>query len=297
MLSRIRWPRGVRAGLLGGLLLAAGPPAAPTLLAPPNGAVGVPTSVSLGVLVSDPDAGNLTVTFYGRDATAVSPDFTVAVLPDTQFYVSSLFGGVPATFNQQTQWIVDHEDSLNIVFVPHLGDCVQDGDFFVGEWQNADDALSLLEDPATTGLPDGLPYGVSVGNHDQTPWGSATGTTTNYNGFFGSSRFGGRAYYGGHYGTNNDNHYELFETGGLTFIAISFEYDTSPDAAVLAWADSLLTAYSTRRAIVYSHYLIETGNPGSWGTQGQATYDALKDHPNLFLMLCGHVSGDAAESG
>jgi len=268
------------------------PPSPPLLVTPPNGANPVPLAPTLTVSVSDPDADSLTVTFFGRDPSAISPDFTIIPIPDTQFYVSSLFGGTPAHFTAQTEWVVDHVDSLNIVYLCQLGDCVQNGDLFIGEWQNADDALSLIEDPQTTGLFEGVPYGVAVGNHDQSPWGSATGSTNYFNQFFGSSRFAGLTYYGGHYGTNNDNHYQLFDAGGLTFIAIAFEYDTAPDQPVLDWADSLLAAHRTRRGIVYSHYLIETGTQGSWGAQGEATYEALRDNPNLFLMLCGHISGE-----
>jgi hypothetical protein len=51
-----------------------------------------------------------------------------------------------------------------------------------------------------------------------------------------------------------------------------------------------LQTYSNRRAIVVSHYLIQNGFNASFGAQGQATYDALKGNPNLFLMLCGHVT-------
>jgi hypothetical protein len=106
------------------------------------------------------------------------------------------------------------------------------------------------------------------------------------------NRFSSRGYYGGHYGSNNDNWYDLFSAGGMDFIAVSFEYDTSPDAAVLTWADNLLTTYSNRRAIVLSHFICNTGNPGTFGAQGQAIYNALKGHTNLFLMLCGHVPGE-----
>src|SRR4030095_2148797 len=64
----------------------------------------------------------------------------------------------------------------------------------------------------------------------------------------------------------------------------------------LAWANSLLQTYSNRRAIVVSHWIIGTGNPGSFGAQGQAIYDALKGNPNLFLMLAGHVPGEGRRS-
>ena len=82
----------------------------------------------------------------------------------------------------------------------------------------------------------------------------------------------------------------------MDFIVISLEYDTTPDQAVLDWADSLLKAHPNRRAIVASHYIVNTGNPASFGTQGQAIYDNLKDNPNLFLQLCGHICEEGQRS-
>jgi len=71
---------------------------------------------------------------------------------------------------------------------------------------------------------------------------------------------------------------------------VHLEYDPSATAAVLTWADDLLKTYSNRRAIVVSHYIINGGTNASFGTQGQAIYNALKNNPNLFLMLSGHVT-------
>jgi len=271
-----------------------GAPAAPILNAPANDATGVSNSPTLDVSVSDPDGGNLTVTYYGRPIgpTSTGPDFTIVALPDTQFYVSSLNGGIPAIFNSQTQWIVDNKASRNIVFVTQLGDCVQNGDNGGNnaEWVNADGAMSKIEDPLTTMLTYGIPYGIAVGNHDQSPIGDPNGTTTFFNQYFGEARFSGREYYRGHYGANNDNHYEFFSASGMDFIVVHLEYDPNANPAVLAWADNLLKTYSNRRAIVVSHYIINAGNPATFGAQGQKIYDALKGNPNLFLMLSGHVS-------
>ncbi len=220
-----------------------------------------------------------------------SGDFTIIAMPDTQHYTDSAANY--AFFSAQTQWIVANRDSRNIVFVTGVGDIVQTGDTNSSEWQVADAAYGLLEDPATTSLASGIPYGLAVGNHDQSPvGGGSSASTTLYNQFFGVSNFTGRSYYGGHYGTDNDNHYELFDAGGMDFIIIHLEYDTTPEQPVLDWADNLLTTYGSRRAIVTTHYVINLGNPGGWGTQGQATYNALSDHPNLFLMLGGHVHGE-----
>lgn len=174
-------------------------------------------------------------------------DFTLVALPDTQFYVSSLNGGSPAIFTSQADWIVANSAARNIAYVAQLGDCVQNGDNGGNnaEWLEATNALYRLENPNNTFLPDGIPYGVAVGNHDQSPNGSPTGTTTFYNQYFGEAHFQPYGYYGGHYGANNDNHYDLFSASGMDFIVIYFEYDPTmtTSSPVLAWANSLLQTY------------------------------------------------------
>ena len=222
-------------------------------------------------------------------------NFSIIVLPDTQYYTDIRHGGTPAHFTAQTQWIADNKDSLNIVFVAHLGDVVQKGNTKEIPWMYADYSMSIIEDSLITNLEDGIPYGIAVGNHDQgVGVGSVgePGETELYNQYFGENRFLGRSYYGGHYGTKNDQHYVLFSASGYDFIAIFFEYNTDPEESVLVWADSLLNTYSTRRAIIVSHYIIDAGIQGNWGTQGQAIYEGLNDNPNLFLMLCGHKSAE-----
>jgi fibronectin type 3 domain-containing protein len=273
------------------------PPITIELVAPAPGATNVNFPADLSVVPTDPNGNALTVTFYGRVAgPPPGPDFTVVALPDTQYYVSSLNGGTPAMFTAQTDWIVANKTARNVRFVTHLGDCVEHGDNGGddSEWVSAIDAMYRLEDPLTTFLTEGIPYGVAVGNHDQTPLDDPDGTTLFYNQYFGEAHFAGRSYYGGHYGTNNDNHYETFQASGMDFIVIHLEYDTSPDASILDWANALLQspAYSNYRAIVVSHWMIEPGSQSAFSTQGQAIYNALKGNPNLFLMLGGHRPGE-----
>ena len=94
-------------------------------------------------------------------------DFTIVVMPDTQHYTDNAANY--AIFGAQTQWIVGNKDTRNIVFVTGLGDIVQNGNANSSEWQVADAAYGILEDPTTTSLASGIPYGLTVGNHDQTP--------------------------------------------------------------------------------------------------------------------------------
>jgi len=277
------------------------PPSAPVVVAPINGAVGVAADATLTVAVSDPNNDPMTVVFYGRplDGPAPGADFTFVALPDTQFYMSSLNGGSPAIATNQVAWVIANRVSRNIQYLAQLGDCVQNGENGGNdaEWRNATNAFYRLEDPLTTFLPEGVPYGVAVGNHDQTPAYDPNGTTTFYNQYFGINHFQGYSYYGGHYGTNNDNHYDLFSASGMDFIVIYLEYDAAMTTAspVLAWANGVLETHSNRRAIVVSHYIVNPGFNATFSAQGQAIYNGLKGNTNLFLMLCGHESPEEGQ--
>ncbi len=276
------------------------PPDAATVVMPANGAEGIGVNPTLEVTVTDPEADTMDVAFFGRQVDGVaSQNFTVVALPDTQFYscgASCAQNGDPATFSAQTQWALDQLSTLNVAFVTQLGDCVQNGDNGGddSEWLVASNAFAIIEDPVTTMLTDGIPFGIAVGNHDQSPIADPDGTTTFYNQYFGEAHFAGRAYYGGHFGSNNDNSYQLFTAGGIDFIILHLEYDTTPDAVVLTWADNLLQTHSNRKAMVTAHWLLNAN--GSFSAQGQAVYDALKANSNLFLMMCGHVTSEAQRS-
>ncbi|HEV8199592.1 MAG TPA: LamG-like jellyroll fold domain-containing protein [Candidatus Polarisedimenticolia bacterium] len=297
-------------------------PAAPTGASPANGQTGVTTNPQLCVTVSDPEGAPLDVTFHGREATGgAGDDFTVIAMPDTQYYSASF----PATFQAQTQWIRDNRIARNIVMVTTLGDCVDNGGV-QAQWTNASAAYAILENPVTTGLLDGIPFGVAVGNHDQDPNGFArissdeNTSTALFNQAFPKSRFSGRGYFGGQFplpgfADSMDNHYELFSAGGMDFIAFHLEWDDTgcswpangvePAAPlttcqdVLKWMRTLLSGpFAGRRALVMTHFM---GTPSSGGTgtlalspQGQAILNAVKPLGNVFLMMGGHL--DQADS-
>ena len=208
-----------------------------------------------------------------------SANFTIIILPDTQIYSAYL----PILFLIQTHWIVTHHTSLNIVYVAHEGDIVNNHNNTL-QWLCASLSMRLLENPIATHNPSGIPYSVLPGNHDK--------PTTNYNHYFGSNRFATKDYYGGHCDDTNNASYTLFTADGLDFIAVSLEYD--PTNAEIAWTDHLLQTYSDRRAILISHDLLALN--ASWDPAGQRVYDTVKGHPNLFLMLCGHNHGENQRS-
>jgi hypothetical protein len=293
------------------------PPSQPTNPSPADGATGVSTSPQLCVNVSDPNGDPLTVTFKGRQGGGGSgTPFTVIAMPDTQFYSESF----PTTYEAQTAWIRDNRIARNIVMSVGLGDCVNIADI-QQQWTNANAANLILENPLTTGLPDGIPYGIAVGNHDQAPNGAARSgadeniTTLLYNQTFPKSRFQGRAYFGGQFGLpgfadSMDNHYELFSASGMDFIVFHLEWDDgncswpangAPPTGtlttcqnVMTWMRNLLVnTYPNRRAIIASHFVgtPSSGGPGTiaLSNQGQAYLNLAKPLPNVFLMVGGHL--------
>jgi hypothetical protein len=273
------------------------PPAPPTLNAPPSGATGVSTSPTLGVNVSDPDSSPLTVTFYGRPVpTPGTSDFTIIVLPDTQSYVSNpLYSPL---FGAQTQWIANTKNSLNTVFVTHVGDIVESIDSSTQEWTDASSYMATLDN-------NGVPSNVAVGNHDL----STTGVAAKFDQYFPVSRYQGFSWYGGYLGSQplydtvnrqNKDNYELFSVGSLDFLVIHLEDDVPSYA--LSWADRILKAYPNRRAIISTHaYLSASGSrPTSVtyrtddGNSAEAVWQQLiKPNCNVFLVVNGHYGNEA----
>ena len=178
-------------------------PQTPALVAPADGATNLSVPAELSVTVTDPDNDPMDVTFYGRPRQAAGgADFSMVAIPDPQYY-ADLY---PSIFTAQMQWVVDNQAANNIAYVAGLGDSVETASS-VSQWQVADSAYSLIEAA-------GIPFGLAVGNHDI----ALLNGTTNFNNYFGISRFTGQPYYGGPYGSNNDNHYDLVTAGGMDFI-------------------------------------------------------------------------------
>ena len=196
--------------------------------------------------------------------------FTIVVLPDTQHYSRNY----PAIFQSQTQWVVANEEKENIVFLTHLGDIV-DSQTLDFEWKNADQAMSLLD-----GI---VPYGLSIGNHDD---------KKKFNQYFPVSRFEDYSWYGGHYGQGSENNYQFFQAEGLEFIIFHLEY--LPADKVLLWADKILEQYPEKRAIVTSHACLDYA--GYRDGTGQRIFDQFKDNENWFLLLCGHIHAEAHQA-
>lgn len=245
--------------------------------------------------------------------------FTIAVLPDTQYYTALKHNGTMDMFQRQIDWIIGNAKSNNIAYVVHLGDVVDHGEDKMKEWERAASVMHQLEKPID-GYPEGIPYGVAVGNHDTSPMGTPGAMKDGYPRYFGFNHFKGKSYYGGAFKDQqtSENHYSLFSASGQDFIVVFIGYNEKTtkleknedlEDEVFKWTGKLLKKYKDRKAIIVSHSLLRRTEGSESATlpnvdyvgkekpnfmpQGKSIYNFVKDYNNVFLMLGGHISGES----
>ena len=231
---------------------------------------------------------------------ASAQTFTVVGIPDTQNYSESY----PQIYYDQTQWVANNLVALNVAFVNHYGDLVQNADV-VGQWLVADQAQATID--ATN-----VPNSVTPGNHDIT----ANGTSgqayipNNYKTFFPPSRYSHQPWYGGH-SPSGMSSYQLWTGGGQTFLSLSVEVDTP--LVELAWAQGVLDQHRDKPVLFTTHRylqdaedytagvpLVPSGRyPSIWyviegvyqpnGIESEQLWDwFLRRNPQIFMVNCGH---------
>jgi len=216
-------------------------------------------------------------------------DFSIVLLPDTQFY-SELH---PLIFEQQTKWIVDNRAKWNIQAVLGEGDIVNTPSKAY-EWVNADTAIKTLDAA-------GIPYALAIGNHDYDNVAPSSRGTVAYNQTFGVSRYLSKPWYIGHFGTTNENFYIEFTVNGQRYIVLALEY--YPRTAVLDWADDLMTANSEAIFLITTHSfeytdgarqdVCDTQDMRNSGNNAESVWQAvLKKHVNVQLVVSGHLIGN-----
>ena len=215
------------------------------------------------------------------EATADSNgSYSVIVLPDTQGYSESN----PDIFYSQTEWIAKNKKKLNIRLVIHLGDVVEDPKDHE-EWQRARKAINKLDG-------ENIPTLFAFGNHDCVQL-KGERSKNPFNRYFPIARYKTNGNYGGTYNDNSaDNVFMTFERGNEKYLFLSVEY--RPREEVLEWAGGVLKKYSDHKAVLVTHsYMWPNGYHTNTGDQ---VWDKLADrHPNVFMILCGHVPGSGVE--
>lgn len=207
-----------------------------------------------------------------QDEIAQTPeefDYTFVWLSDTQFYSESY----PNIFKQQTQWIADMQEKLNIKYVFHTGDLVNQS-VKEKQWRNADKYMGILDKHK-------IPYGVLAGNHDVD---QVNNDYSKYTQYFGEERFKNKPYYGGSY-LNNRGHYDLISAGGNDFIMVYLGWGVADEG--IQWVNDVLAAYPERKAILNFHeYLLATGTRHPMGDR--LYQEIVVPNKNVLAVLSGH---------
>lgn len=224
-------------------------------------------------------------------AAQVAPqDFSVVLLPDTQYYSESH----PQIFQQQTQWVVNHRSAWNIQAVIGEGDIVNTPSQGY-EWLNADAAIQVLDQT-------GMPYTLAIGNHDYDGVLPQNRGTTAYNQWFGVSRYIAKPWYLGHYGSTNENFYTTFTVNGQQYIVLALEY--YPRDPQLQWAASIIQANPNAKIFVTTHSFLYTDGTrgdtcdtndmrGTSGRNAETVWEnVLKKYANVQLIVSGHLIGN-----
>ena len=235
--------------------------------------------------------------------------FTIAVLPDTQFYCDTRLklsakwgnGDLRRYFFAQTEWVRDNQERLNIAFLAHEGDLVQAD--APEEWAIAKEAMSVLDGK--------VPYCMCLGNHDMgfekadNKYGGNIGVnrTTHFNTYFPREKFAKRQEFGGTFDPErHDNSWYHFEAAGMRFLIVSLE--CKPRDEVLDWANQVVARHPDHRVIVLTHAYMNPkksrntgGGVKAKGNTGEQTWQKfVKKHKNIFMVLCGHHSGEAVRT-
>ena len=292
--------------------------------------VGVALSASAETTVTDSDwlakPAKTLVKCPGGNCDHKSCDYvySFAVIGDTQNINIGDVNNKTAYTKGIYEWILANKDSKNISYVMGVGDITQayykgyGSGIWVQEWENAGDALSVLDGE--------IGYSLVRGNHD---------ITDGFNGTFGKTTTTTAAYYQAlaALAATNDSEgrpmagflneskiedtYRKIEAGGHKYII--FTLDWHPTEECLVWLDATLAANSDYTAIITLHTFATrdatiiddyedtfphenlTGSRPNWeevsASGGQVApkvlwQTVLSKHANVKFVLSGHIDED-----
>lgn len=226
------------------------------------------------------------------DPDPTSLQFTVAVMPDTQFLYWGSQDSVDRTPQEESfRYIIDNSGNpdLNIVFMAHLGDMTQDAD--PSSFEEVDKAFALLD-------AHGAAYSVVAGNHDLS--GDDTRGDTTYLRTMGPRRFKKSRTFAGADATGY-NTAHIFQAAGRSWLLLALDWRTTDQG--FAWANEVIRAHAKMPVIITTHDMVwstyddnvfpyESGDPennAGLSEHGQKVWDELvEDNDQVFLTVNGH---------
>ena len=211
---------------------------------------------------------------HPEDTDRSTYDFTLAWETDTQFYNEDF----PDRQRDIHDYLLRNRERMNIHYIFHTGDIV-DEYYQPHQFANADPQYRRLDDAQ-------YPYGILAGNHDVLD-AEKNLDYSEYEKFFGTSRFVQNPWHGGTH-KNNRGHYDLLSAGSHNFIMLYMGWGAEDEE--IAWMNQILAQYPERTAIVALHeYIDPTGKL-------QPTPQRIKDeviaaNSNVRMVIAGHHHG------
>lgn len=207
-------------------------------------------------------------------ATPAPTPYTIVWMSDTQEYASTY----PDIYNSMMQYVSDKRDELNIVYLLHTGDLINNA-YSDHDSLNAAAAFKLL--------PDDLPVLTVCGNHDLKRMKNRFGyQEPDYSPYL-SYRFD-TDLDPAHETLDGVSHYALFSAGGQDFVFLSIGYGVEEES--VAWANGVLEEYRDRIAVLCTHSYMHA----TWKLSGPGEIlfeKVVKPNENIRLVLCGHLPG------
>ena len=204
-------------------------------------------------------------------------EFSLIVMGDTQCVVEDN----PQYLVNTNNWIRDNAQALNLAYVMHMGDMVDDIE--TTQFESARAAMSILDDA-------GVPYSLVLGNHDYLGYANSDRNYTMYDSYFPLAAYESMPTFGGSMdGSTMENTYHLFTAGGEDYLLLAIGY--KPLNATLDWCCQIVEQYPERKVIVTTHsYLYANGTINSVGERIWERF--VSKYENIFMVLCGHEIPD-----
>lgn len=225
--------------------------------------------------------------------TSTDADFTIVLLPDTQYMVETY----TASWTAITNWIIANKTTSNIQAVISLGDVTNNST--APEFTRGVAGFDAL-------VAAGIPAYPAIGNHDyDAALGAVTSarTATRWQAAFTAARLTGKPWYGGCYGGTTENIWGTIAIGSSNYLIMCLEM--CPRPAVIAWAQGILDTYPNHRVFLETHvYLNLDGTRAihtdpfaadayglSASTDAQELWDTfIKVNPQIFFVAGGHFA-------
>jgi hypothetical protein len=220
-------------------------------------------------------------------------------VPDTQ---NEVYASSNTRFLDRSKWLVAQREAMDLRFVAHTGDVVSWDTDTHDQYAKAEAALDPLEDA-------GIPYQLSIGNHDT--WAVGIGgsardpqrtyeylrDTATFNQFWSPQDYSAIA--GVFEAGKVDNTYSTFSAEGAEWLVLNLEL--WPRISAVDWAENVIATHPDHNVLIQTHSFLNSagdidgaGQSATRWQYGDASpqyiYDRLvAPYRNVKVVMSGHV--------